>query len=279
MTNVWISGANRGIGLMMAEVVGRTLPSPRIFLSCRSLDKAKAAIDQLTLMCPDIKIDYVPVECELESEASVLKGLESIPSSVKFDMVINNAGINLFDQPDLNPLTKAKRTIQVNCDAPLMIVHYMSKQCLLSEDALVLNVSSLLGSLRSLCDKDFRQRLKSSWSATELQLLRNEYLRMVEEGQNVHSLSSRFPEYAFSKLLLSLNTQVLARNFEEANSGVKVLAYCPGWVKTSMGGSTASKTLATAEKDFIEFLNQPPSLVAQHSGLLYTNKRFVDIRQ
>jgi NAD(P)-dependent dehydrogenase (short-subunit alcohol dehydrogenase family) len=53
-------------------------------------------------------------------------------------------------------------------------------------------------------------------------------------------MSSGWPAYRISKTALHAVTRLF---HNEAKAGVKVNAVCPGWVRTDMGGATATRSI------------------------------------
>jgi NAD(P)-dependent dehydrogenase (short-subunit alcohol dehydrogenase family) len=57
----------------------------------------------------------------------------------------------------------------------------------------------------------------------------------ISDDPDFHS-----PSYRISKAALNMATRMLARALE--SRGIPVIALCPGWVRTDMGGSSAQIT-------------------------------------
>ena len=77
------------------------------------------------------------------------------------------------------------------------------------------------------------------------------------------------PAYCASKTLLNALTRHLA--YELAERGIVVNAVCPGWVRTDMGGSGASRT--------VEKGAETPVWLAAEASQRLTGKFFRDKRE
>ncbi len=72
---------------------------------------------------------------------------------------------------------------------------------------------------------------------------RNDYGRIVNVSSGMGQLSDMdggYPGYRISKTALNAVTVILARELEDTN--IKVNAVCPGWVRTDMGGASATRS-------------------------------------
>lgn len=92
--------------------------------------------------------------------------------------------------------------------------------------------------------------LLGSWRLTQAlvpAMRARRYGRIVNVSSGVGSLSQMgagIPAYRLSKLALNGLTRILAE--ELRHDGILVNACCPGWVRTDMGGPSATRTVADA---------------------------------
>jgi NAD(P)-dependent dehydrogenase (short-subunit alcohol dehydrogenase family) len=73
---------------------------------------------------------------------------------------------------------------------------------------------------------------------------RNGYGRIVNLSSGIGELSdlgSSWPAYRLSKIMLNIQTRIIAGELEGSN--VLINAMCPGWVRTDMGGPGAPKAI------------------------------------
>ena len=120
-------------------------------------------------------------------------------------MLVNNAGILLDASESILTVTESviESTINVNSVGPLRVTKAFLPFLRSSEDARVINVSSLAGQLKDM----------GSWA----------------------------PAYSLSKTTLNAVTCLLSN--ELSPEGIKVNAVSPGWIRTDMGGAGAPGTL------------------------------------
>lgn len=96
--NYVITGGNSGIGFEAARMLGAK--GARVTIACRSEEKARSAVTQLSQKAPVGDYDYVLMD--LASLASVRDGAAQIRSNRdKIDGLINNAGIMMIPSREL----------------------------------------------------------------------------------------------------------------------------------------------------------------------------------
>ena len=118
------------------------------------------------------------------------------------DLLINNAGV-LHSGERWGSVSEANLADSLRTNAMGPFLLTQALASQLAERATVANISSGMGSISD--DPDF------------------------------HS-----PSYRISKAALNMATRMLARALE--SRGIPVIALCPGWVRTDMGGSSAQIT-------------------------------------
>ena len=125
----------------------------------------------------------------------------------RIDVLVNNAGVALRPADDLGTLQvdieTIRQTLEVNTLAPLRLCQAVVPVMRRGGYGRVVNVSSGMGQLDDM---------ENGW-----------------------------PAYRISKTALSAVTRLVAREVSGAN--VLVNAVCPGWVRTDMGGSSATRSV------------------------------------
>lgn len=201
---ILITGAGRGLGLGLARVFARQ--GDRVVGTVRNPDKA----DDLRAVAHHV------IELDVRSDDSIAGCAQAFVELGPLNVLINNAGINV---QALRPATDAERgrgplelsrdeligVFDVNAFSPLLLTTALRPALAAAEDALVVNISSQLGSMA------------------------------------VGARAARDTGYNASKAALNMITANLADAL--AADGVSVVCVHPGWVRTDMGGEQASLTV------------------------------------
>lgn len=123
----------------------------------------------------------------------------------RVDVLINNAGVLLDEGKSLSTLdiSDLQKTMETNVYGPLQVTRALQPALKKGSDARVINISSLMGQLSTM-------------------------------GKDM-------PAYRISKTALNALTVIQAQ--ELAGDKIKVNTMHPGWVRTDMGGSNATKSI------------------------------------
>jgi NAD(P)-dependent dehydrogenase (short-subunit alcohol dehydrogenase family) len=196
-----ITGGNSGIGLALAQNLLNE--DFCVLITSRS--------GEVTLSHPKLSV----VKLDLKDEASIANSKIIIENLVsKVDLLINNAGI-ADDIHLLRPtLDSFKDTIAINLTGTIFFTEALLP--LLSEEAVVVNISSEMGLLAHLQPNAYAYRISKA-------------------GINVY-------------------TKLLAQSYE--GTGIKVLAIHPGWVRTKLGGDLAPVLPNEAARGIIAAIKQ-----------------------
>ncbi len=200
-----VTGANRGIGYAVAQSLlekGIT-----VIATSRNPDSSKKDIDRLSVYG---NVVYHQLDVTDTKSINLLfdfLSAEQAGAETKFgklDILINNAGTNYDTYQNIENanLEEVKDTFETNTFAPWQMIQKFLPLLRQSQAARVVNVSSGAGALNS------------------------------QNGST--------PGYSLSKLALNGLTRAFAAQLK--NDGIAVNAVCPGWVRTDMGGSGATKS-------------------------------------
>jgi NAD(P)-dependent dehydrogenase (short-subunit alcohol dehydrogenase family) len=197
MNTIFITGTNRGLGL---EFVKQYLEAGwRVIACCRDPENSPA-LKKLHSQTTNHQLVLHKLDVTNTQQSDALKTdfaeLESI------DVVLNNAGVY---GPKNVPFGEINSqgwldTFTVNTIAPLLITQALLEHVEKSKLKLVVNISSIMGSVES----------------------------NTEGGHYI---------YRSSKAGLNALTKSMAVDLKE--KGITVVSFHPGWVKTDMGGSRA----------------------------------------
>jgi NAD(P)-dependent dehydrogenase (short-subunit alcohol dehydrogenase family) len=135
---VLITGSTDGIG--KATALALLQGGCHVIIHGRNKPRVEAAVAELRQTADGNRIDSVSFD--LGSMASVRSGAASIASKYpRLDVLINNAGI--FANERIVTADKMETTFAVNSAAPYLLTHLLLPQLSRSDDATVINVSSI----------------------------------------------------------------------------------------------------------------------------------------
>jgi NAD(P)-dependent dehydrogenase (short-subunit alcohol dehydrogenase family) len=194
-----ITGTNRGLGLEFVRQLSQSTDNT-IIAAVRTLQKDHSELKSLVQHGNNVHI----LECDTGNVASIdqfAKEVVKVLGETKIDYLLNNSGINgtpTQNSLDLTPESLHEH-IDVNVIGPQRVTADLVPQ--LSKDAVVLNMTSGLGSLQ------------------------------VSIG------GGKCTVYSISKAALNMLTVHQASDLKKRVKAVIVMD--PGWVKTDMGGEGA----------------------------------------
>ncbi|WP_143304683.1 oxidoreductase [Chitinophaga vietnamensis] len=134
---VWfITGASKGLGLVLAQ----TLLSQgyKVAATSRNINSLKAAAGEHP--------DFLPLEVDLESEASIQKAIDqTIAAFGKIDVVVNNAGYGQAGAIEELSASEVKRNFDVNVFALLNVTRLVLPHLRAQRSGHIYNISSIAG--------------------------------------------------------------------------------------------------------------------------------------
>jgi NAD(P)-dependent dehydrogenase (short-subunit alcohol dehydrogenase family) len=90
---VLITGGNTGIGYETVKALYGSPEAHTILMGSRSMDKAAEAIKTLESEVSETKSTVVPIQIDIEDDASIEKALKEVESKFgRVDALVNNAG-------------------------------------------------------------------------------------------------------------------------------------------------------------------------------------------
>jgi len=199
--NYLVTGANRGLGLEFTKQILQS--GHNVYAACRNPND----IDDLDLLSNEYKNELIIVNLDINDHDSILKLSEQL-KGVSIDVMINNAGT-------IGPLPYFENTFKQ---------HYGTIDYDVWSDVFKTN---LFGPVKMA--ETFLENIKNG-SDKKMIFISSVVGSIADDHQKAFA-------YATSKTALNKSVALLADILKE--NEIKLLAMCPGYVKTRMNGGGA----------------------------------------
>ena len=143
MSNVVITGCNRGLGLaLLKEFANRKYN----IIACTRVEN-----ESFIEICNQIEreegVKIFPIYFELSDKEQILKGVEQIAAlNIDIDVLINNAAVLVIKPQMFTEYEHVENSFKINYFAPFLITKMMSELMIRQNNGSVINISSI-GSL------------------------------------------------------------------------------------------------------------------------------------
>lgn len=191
----------------------------RVFLTARDRQRGEEASQ--TLQQDGLNVEFL--QLDVSDESSIDRLAKELASRTDhLDVLVNNAGV-LLDAPNASVLEVESevivQTLQTNTLGPLRLIQKLVPLLSQSNAGKVINVSSGGGQLTDM----------GNWA----------------------------PAYSLSKTALNAVTGMMAAALKDKH--IVVNSICPGWVRTDMGGSNASRSVQQGADTVTWLATEAPS--------------------
>lgn len=202
-----VTGGNKGIGFAICN--GLLDAGFDVILAARSHSISEGdSLDNAKAAAEQLqptRSQIHTVEMDISDDNSIRRAVDRVSQTIsQLDVLVNNAGIYPDQGVDILTISRdlLHQTLNTNTFGPIQVTQAFLPLLEKAPAARVINVSSGYGAL--------------------------------------DGLSATVPSYCLSKLALNGATIILADALQ--SKGITVYVMDPGWVKTDMGGASASRT-------------------------------------
>lgn len=214
-----ITGANKGIGFETARQLAAL--GYQVLLGARNEKAGISAVDCLGSAAHFLQLDMTKPETFKASARYIAD------TYGKLDVLVNNAGINSDggQKPSVVSMSRIRESFETNLFGLIDLTQTLLPLLRKSDAGRIVNVSSILGSLTLNADPDAQL---GDW---------------------------RGFGYNGSKAALNMFTATLAYDLKD--TPIKVNSAHPGWVKTQLGGHSASLEIVDGAKTSVRLATLP----------------------
>ncbi len=174
----------------------------QVILTSRDEAQGREAVEKLRRF--DLPVEWL--QLDVTDRGSITRLYEEVlDKKGKLDILVNNAAVYIDNRHSLLELDFdiLRLSMETNAYGPLYLTQFFVPLMRKHNYGRIVNVSSGIGELGGL--------------------------------------SASYPAYRLSKILLNIQTRIIAGELTDTN--ILINAMCPGWVRTDMGGSNASRSV------------------------------------
>jgi NAD(P)-dependent dehydrogenase (short-subunit alcohol dehydrogenase family) len=231
-----VTGANRGLGLETVRQLA--VRGDRVLLSSRDEAGGLAAADSLAAQ--GLPVEYRKLD--VTERRDVARIAAEFDVARPLDVLVNNAAVSLHGfNSDV-----VRQTLAVNFFGVMNLTEALLPK--IAGGGIVVNVSSGMGELNAYSRPLQRRFADPAIDREKLVALVDEFAADVAAGRHT-ARGWPMSAYRVSKAALNSYTRILAA--ELGSRGIRVNSVCPGWVRTRMGGASASRDVATGAASIV----------------------------
>ncbi|CAN0880452.1 (+)-neomenthol dehydrogenase [Linum grandiflorum] len=265
-TTAVVTGGNKGIGFAVAKKLAEL--GLTVVLTARDVERGNQAVETLRSRygLDGVHFRHLDVSdpCSIKTFVSQFHQDFGL-----LDILVNNAAVS-FNQINENSVKNAETVIKTNFYGPkLLIETFLPFFRRSSSHSRILNLSSRLGSVNKVRNRNLRAMLESHKTLTEEEIeekVVRKFLNDVKEGTwEGQGWPALWTDYAVSKLALNAYSKILADRYSDGRLSVN--CFCPGFTQTSMTGGKGTHRADDAAEFGVGLALLPPGLLT--SGNFY----------
>ncbi|KAH8808997.1 short chain oxidoreductase [Xylogone sp. PMI_703] len=206
MATYLITGASRGLGLKVAEILAAK-PSSEVSLVVATARNTSPGLQSLAQKSFG---RVVIVHLEVTDEKSLKEAADKVENIVRnkgLDVLVNNAGVTNYNPDGIETMNDLMSIFSINVNSAHLIIRAFLPLLRKGKSKEIVLISSSMGSITRAPDFMFQPT----------------------------------PAYKISKA--ALNMLMVQYSLDLADEGFIVFSMCPGWVQTDMGSSAADLTI------------------------------------
>ncbi|KAI1304959.1 Carbonyl reductase [NADPH] 3 [Halotydeus destructor] len=267
-----VTGSNKGIGLATVKQLCEQYDGD-VYLTSRNTELGQAAVEQLK---KDFSVEPKFHQLDIH-DADSINNLKNflLEKYGGLDVLVNNAGI-LYPMAATEPFCEqAEKTMATNYYATQNVCDILFP--ILKPHARVVNVSSSVGMLSQILDKETREALGSP-TLTKVGLSRivERYMEDARSGRHLEN-GWRTNPYFESKVFLTALTRLQQKEFDEDPRDDLVVNAChPGYVATDLNSHQGPLSTEEGARSSVYAALLPPGKESPRGQMIWLDCRIVD---
>jgi len=264
---VLVTGANKGVGYGIIEILLQKKSNFRIILTSRNENLGKNAFYKLLNKYPYSKDYFYYHQLDITNKESISNLISWIKTQFgKIDYLVNNAGYGPY--ASISEIDVHLSVLEINAFGTINFTEEMIKNDMINKRGKIICVGSLGGSLRYLNSNKLKNAFKNARTTQDLlnlaQSFKNSFLRGTQERDGWCKKS-----YYASKMIVNSYPRILSYRSEIENHDISVYSIHPGWVRTGMGGSCAPLTYKQGAECEVYLIELPDGINREYQGKFF----------
>ena len=264
---VLVTGANKGVGYGIVEILLEKKSNLRIILTSRNKILGKEAFNKLLKKFPYSKDYFYYHQLDITSKESISNIITWIKTYFgKIDYLVNNAGYGPYASTSQIDVHMA--VLEINVFGTIYFTEEMIRNNLINKRGKIICVGSMGGSLYLLKSNKIKNDFKNAKTTQDLlnlaQRFKNSFLKGTCEKDGWCSKS-----YYVSKMIVNSYPRILSYRREIEENDISVYSIHPGWVQTDMGGYGAPLTYKQGAECEVYLIELPDGINREYQGKFF----------